>query len=260
MKKTPLGNTLPRLSIAIVTYNCLDDFKLTLDNVVSQQYPNKEVVVVDGGSMDGTESYIKQKSDLIDQYLIEEDNGPYDAMNKACRIAKGEWIVFINSGDMFTSDNICEKILTKNISNYDVLYGDHLYRDASGKLYHIKSSEFDEIWNVLKSGRISNSWQASIPCHQATFTRTSLLQKTPYDLDFRIAADHDFLYKMKASGKKLHYIPEKIAIFSAGGMSQTNKWQCLFEWISITSKYANPLVIRFYYLFLNPLKGRISRM
>ncbi|MEQ3694801.1 MAG: glycosyltransferase [Thalassolituus sp.] len=194
-----------------------------------------------------------------DQYLIESDTGPYDAMNKASRIAQGEWIIFINSGDTFASDIVCEKLLSEEISSFDILYGDHFYKDINDQLFHIKSSEFKGIWNTLKTGRISNAWQESIPCHQATFIRTALLKETPYDLKFQIAADHDFLYKMCASGKRFKYFQEKVAIYSAGGMSQTKKWQCLFEWVDIASKHANPLIVRFYYLVFNPLKARVNR-
>ena len=259
MNRNQMDCNQPKLSIAIVTYNCLGDFQATLDNVVSQKYANKEIIVIDGGSTDGTKNYIEEKKHLIDQYLIESDTGPYDAMNKASRIAQGEWIIFINSGDTFASDIVCKKLLSEEISSFDILYGDHFYKDTNDQLFYIKSSEFKGIWNTLKTGRISNAWQESIPCHQATFIRTALLKETPYDLKFQIAADHDFLYKMCASGKRFRYIQEKVAIYSAGGMSQTKKWQCLFEWVDIASKHANPLIVRFYYLVFNPLKARVNR-
>ena len=46
-------------------------------------------------------------------------------MNKASRIAQGEWIIFINSGDTFASDIVCKKLLSEEISSFDILYGDH---------------------------------------------------------------------------------------------------------------------------------------
>jgi len=95
----------PLISVITVVFNGENDLEQTIKSVINQTYNNIEYIVIDGGSTDDTLSIIKKYEDKINYWVSEDDNGIYDAMNKGVGLAQGEWLCFINSGDIFISQN-----------------------------------------------------------------------------------------------------------------------------------------------------------
>ena len=96
-----------RLSIITIVYNNKDNLIKTIKSVREQTYKNIEYIIVDGGSTDGTVDVIKQNPDLIAKYITEPDDGIYDAMNKGLKLATGDYLWFMNSGDeIYANDTV----------------------------------------------------------------------------------------------------------------------------------------------------------
>ena len=112
------NEALPTVSIVTVTYNANALVENTLDNIRKQDYPNKEIIVIDGNSTDGTTDIIKSCAarGSVTKWISENDNGIYDAMNKGVNMATGEWIIFMNAGDYFASDNVLSQIFCQDFS------------------------------------------------------------------------------------------------------------------------------------------------
>ena len=92
-------NILPKISVITISYNSKDTIEKTINSVISQDYDNKEYIVIDGGSKDGTTDIIRQYSSDICFFVSEPDHGISDAFNKGIRHATGDLIVLINSDD-----------------------------------------------------------------------------------------------------------------------------------------------------------------
>ena len=106
-----------KISIITICYNCCKDLERTIQSVIAQSYTNKEYIVVDGGSTDGTADVLARYKEKIDVVISEKDDGIYDALNKGVRHASGEWILCLNAGDVFSSDDILSSIFQKSIPN-----------------------------------------------------------------------------------------------------------------------------------------------
>src|SRR5438105_14705 len=118
--------SFPRISIITVVYNNVANIEVTILSILNQTYKNIEYIVIDGGSTDGTLDVIKKYKDKISFWVSEKDNGIYDAMNKGIKVATGEWINFINSGDSYFDNDVLEKIMEAeyfNATSIDVIYG-----------------------------------------------------------------------------------------------------------------------------------------
>lgn len=119
-------NNLPKVSIVTVTFNAGPLLEKTLGNLQMQDYPNKEIVVVDGKSTDDTIITIKRyaHSGTITTWVSEPDRGIYDAMNKGVGMATGEWVIFMNAGDVFAADDVLRRVFCQPLADADVVYGD----------------------------------------------------------------------------------------------------------------------------------------
>lgn len=98
------------ISIVTVSYNAVLTIEQTILSVINQTYPNVEYIIIDGGSTDGTVDIIKKYEDKIAYWVSEPDKGIYDAMNKGVVVATGEWINFMNAGDIFTDGDVIDKL------------------------------------------------------------------------------------------------------------------------------------------------------
>lgn len=107
----------PLISVVTVSYNAVLTIEQTILSVINQTYPHIEYIIIDGGSTDGTVDIIKKYANRIAYWVSEPDKGIYDAMNKGIRTAKGEWINFMNAGDLFYSKDTLEKVFSKSIND-----------------------------------------------------------------------------------------------------------------------------------------------
>lgn len=114
----------PKISIITVCYNAAQTIESTLNSALNQTYPNKEIVVVDGLSNDGTVEIVKKFASRISKWVSEKDKGIYDAMNKGAKIASGDWIYFLNAGDVFYNNEVLSQIFNQPIDeSVGLIYG-----------------------------------------------------------------------------------------------------------------------------------------
>lgn len=112
-----------KVSVITVVYNDVEHIQETLESFFSQTWSNKEYIVIDGGSTDGTENIIRRYIDRITYFCSEKDNGIYDAMNKGILHSTGDWINILNSGDHYVSPTSLEEAMQlKDKKNIDVIY------------------------------------------------------------------------------------------------------------------------------------------
>ena len=157
--------------ISVVTINFNNDKGLerTIDSVKEQINKSYfEYIIIDGGSNDNSIDVINKNKSLIDNLIIEKDEGIYDAMNKGISLAKSEYIIFLNSGDAFQSNyslqNIYEshkELINSNNERPIAYYSDTILNDGS-------------IWKVKDPREI---WQGMICSHQSIAIDTYFLKK-----------------------------------------------------------------------------------
>ena len=113
-----------KYSIVIVTFNNAEGLKRTLESVKSLHYENKETIVIDGGSTDNSLQVISVYQDMIDTKVSEKDTGIYNAMNKGVKLLTGDYVVFMNAGDVFANEDV---LSTVNKYPGDIILGSDTY-------------------------------------------------------------------------------------------------------------------------------------
>jgi len=204
-----------KISIITSVYNNQETIKEAIESVLSQTYKNIEYIIIDGGSDDGTVDIIKEYKNDIDIFVSEQDKGIYDGLNKGISLATGDIIGFLHSDDLYESENIL-KIVADNFldnSKLDGVYGDLVYtskEDTSKVLRYWKSKTFDK--RLLSKG-----W---MPAHPTLFLKKSIYNTYGnFDLDFKIAADYDFMLRILSKDINVRYIPQVLYKMRVGGES-----------------------------------------
>lgn len=205
----------PVLSIITVCFRAGDDVRTTMDNVLLQTWKQFEYLVIDGGSDDGTPELLKKYESSFSQagipfrYVSEPDHGIYDAMNKGTRMAEGQWLLFLNAGDLLADSRILEQIFSIP-SDGQIIYGDTLcIYQGNQKLY--PALPLDHLTYEMAF------------CHQSAFIRRKLLLETPYDTTYRVCADHCFFLSMYLKKKAFDYRPVPVSVYEIAGYSDKNK-------------------------------------
>lgn len=182
---------MQKVSVITVNFNNKPGLERTLKSVVAQTCRDFEYAIIDGGSTDGSKEVIKRFQQISDlpnfKYVSEPDEGIYDGMNKGISIATGEYLLFMNSGDCFSSNNVLDLFCNKQKHTADLIIGrqHHIRNGKKSACRRTYAEEVDEQF------LISNT----LP-HQATFIKRELIQKIGgYRLDFRIVADWVFWYE-----------------------------------------------------------------
>lgn len=198
-----------RLSVITINYNNCDGLRKTIESVVRQTYKDIEYIIIDGGSTDGSVDVIKEFEDKINYWVSESDNGCYHAMNKGTEIASGDYVIFMNSGDCFYSDNVIAEFARLNPTE-DVLCGD-MYLS----LGCVNTPPEELTFRYFYEGNLP---------HQACFIKTSLQKLHPYNENLKIVSDWEFFLKIlvlnNGSYRKINQI---ISYFDFGGISSTNQ-------------------------------------
>jgi len=227
----------PKISIVTVAFNDAENLALTLDKSIEQSYPNKEIIVIDGGSKDNSIEIIKDRESHLSFWCSEPDKGIYDAMNKGLKKAIGEWVIFMNAGDWFFDNEVLEKVFArKNLEQIDFIYGNHEVRYPWFNRIHLAKKELD----YLKFDNVFS--------HQTLFNRTAVLKKNPYKLEYKLVADFDSFYYHFINGFKFKYVDEIISSILAGGISEQGA-SAVLERKTIVLEQEKSFGIQFYYKY-----------
>ncbi len=243
------------VSVVTVCLNAHEDLQKTIDSVLAQDHPQIEYLIIDGGSTDGTLEIIRTNAERIDYWHSEPDLGVYHAMNDAVRHCSGEWVLFMNAGDTFSAPDSLSRMFRMAPKGADVVYGHHLYVNDGKEEYH-PAADFDSTWARLQKGKLGFDWLAGIPGHQATAVRKTLLEKLKFDTNFRIAADHDLLFRARGNGAKFFNCDEIISIYVGGGFSAKNYDRCKMEWRQIAERHGHARRARKFYAELDEAEER----
>lgn len=207
----------PLFTIIVAVYNAETTIQQCIDSFVSQTYKNKELIIIDGGSIDNTLKIINQNTKEISYWLSEPDTGIYNAWNKGLFKAQGEWIYFLGADDFFINNDVLKNIesyINKIPNTFNVVYGKVSYISPTGNYLYSQG----EPWNLV--GKRFKQLM-TIP-HQGVFHKKSLfVQYGKFDEDFKIAGDYEFLLR-ELKDNDAFFIALPIAVMRQGGISNNN--------------------------------------
>ena len=221
-----------KFSIIVVCLNPGEKLNQTLDSILSQTYGDFEVIVKDGGSRDG--SLESMRSDERIQIYQEPDHSIYEAMNQAVTHVTGDYILFLNCGDLFHDDQVLEQTAEYMKQHPAKLQGIY-YGDTYSAKTDTKISAPPHITGFV--------CYRNIPCHQSCFYAADLCRQKPYEPKYRIRADYEhFLWCYYRAKAPMQYLGLIVSSYEGGGYSETkeNLKRSAAEHKEIMAKYMNP--------------------
>ncbi|MFL9831036.1 glycosyltransferase family 2 protein [Flavobacterium sp. ST-87] len=215
-----ISNNTDSINITIITinYNNNEGLRKTIESVVNQDSQNFEYIVIDGGSTDGSRETIEKFSKKIDYWVSEKDSGIYNAMNKGIKIAKGDFILFLNSGDWLFEESTLSKVNLLINNKSDIFYCNTIFK-------------YDKKDVIVKYDK-KISFKFFIEdnfCHQATFIRKKLF----YDIFFyneklKIASDWEFfIYAICIKNVSHQYLDIVVSNYDLRGISSRPEFRDL---------------------------------
>ena len=190
-----------RLTIITINRNNAAGLEQTMQSVLSQTSRDFDYVVVDGASTDGSVDVVRHFADLFCERLTwvsEPDTGIYNAMNKGIRMAKGDYLQFLNSGDFLAADDVTERMLTEldRHGNPSMLYGNLIKRYPDGQKALDKGYQGRRITML--------DMYLSTMHHNAIYIKRSLFEVIGlYNENLKIGADWEwFLRSVILGGEK----------------------------------------------------------
>ena len=202
----------PKISIVTIAYNSEQTIEDTILSVIHQDYYNKEYIIIDGGSTDGTLQIIEKHIMNIDKLVSEKDQGISDAFNKGIRLASGDLICLINSDDRLLPGSLSQIACEYN-GQADIYCGNVL------------------LWNTKSDDRCREVPSTHFPtmpffahvAHQGMFATKACYERFGgYDTKLQFPMDLDFLIRVSKGGGRFHYVNVDVAEFRIGGNTDSH--------------------------------------
>ena len=207
-----------KVTVVTAVLNDAGHIEQTILSVISQTDIEIEYIIVDGGSKDGTLELIGKYKDKISLLISEPDRGVYDAMNKGIKYSTGDFVYFLNSGDVLLNPSILSKIKFEDVNVRNaIIYGNVIV--AYGNIEALeKPRPFFNSKMKFKGIGI---------CHQSMFFPGELIRNEKYDLSYNIAADYDLAYRLWRKGTVFLYKDITIAKYDWGKGISSNPYKLL---------------------------------
>ena len=205
-----------RLSIITINYNDRDGLKRTIDSVGAQTFMDYEWIVIDGGSTDGSRELIEKYADHFAYWVSEPDKGIYNAMNKGIVKAKGEYLLFLNSGDWLASETILERCFSHGCVS-DIVYGDVYLLDENGEVERRYPDTLS--MQFLFDNTI---------CHNSAFIKRHLFSGCLYNEKLKIVSDWEFFLIQALHNASFEHINEFVILYDLHGLSSSN-WPLMMQ-------------------------------
>lgn len=221
----------PLFSIITVTYNAAATLRRTLDSVASQSCKVYEHIIMDGASTDGTLDIARGSDNPRLSVSSEPDKGIYDAMNKAMSHARGDYLIFLNAGDAFHSEDTLQHMADAIMDNDypGIVYGQTKLIGSDGKAIgprHLKAPSKLTL-DSFKNGMVV--------CHQSMAVLSKIAPY--YNLDYKYSADYEWCVLCLQHSKRNVYLPEVIADYLSEGLTTSHHRASLKERFRIMCKY-----------------------
>lgn len=223
-----MGKVTTKYSIITINYNNHSGLISTYNSIKPLLNSNIEWIVIDGLSTDQSIEFINNNSH-ISKFIIEKDNGIYDAMNKGIDLASGDFIIFMNSGDLFHPEfsfhEISDNLKNTSINN-TIIYGNTVKKVA--KLFYM-----DEV-----NDSFEHWWEKTIPCHQSILMPSRFLKKNKFDTEYKIFSDHINIHTAFNQLDNHINLKKYISIYEVGGISSIGG-KNLLELNSIVNEFTS---------------------
>jgi len=244
-----------KFSVITVVYNAKDDLEKTVSSIQTQSFRSFEHIIVDGGSSDGTVEYIKSLKYDNTKFISERDNGIYDAMNKGIGLASGEYLLFLNAADTFSSDNVLENI-ANNIeqNNPKIIYGGaNVYSEEGQFLSSLKPLDLNK--------KNLNRYATRVVCHQSIFVHRDIVK--PYSDKYRLKGELNWYYDLIeiVNEGKIIKLNDMVCNYYLGGTGDKNFWENYWERVKVTNDHNSVFVFLLTVpFFVLPLIFRFKRI
>lgn len=237
----------PLITVIIPSYNSGEFLPFTLESIIRQEYDDYEVIIVDGGSDDTTDSVVKKYSSIVKTYISEKDDGQADAVNKGLRYSEGDFVVWQNADDVFFPGAFSEfNRAYSSFSGYDVYFGDIALMSADGEL--LWTRYFTDV------DRLIANYHGLICNNQSAFVRRDAIEQHGFlDKSYHYAMDREFFLRLYRKGARFKHFDCVVSGFRHQPKSKTetpeNQQKWALEHRRITEQYG-----------LFPPKSRLSVM
>ena len=217
-----------KVSVITVAYNSEAYIARTIESVLKQNYSQLEYLIIDGASTDRTVAIAKEYNNQFqekgwDYHIVSEpDKGIYDAMNKGIKLATGDIVGIINSGDMYEAEAVNTAVSAFEDSECELMFGSLIICKVNGRKF-------------LKKGKLRNIYQTSRDWnHPTMFVKSELYKKYPFQ-NKGIHDDYGFYLKMRKQNRYVMVVDKPMALFFMGGAS--NQKSLKAAWKRIHDRY-----------------------
>ncbi len=208
---------MPLFSIISICFNDLENLKRTSDSVLNQTSKDYVWLVIDGASKDGTAEWLASVDDEHLRWISEKDSGIFNAMNKGLDQSKGDYLIFMNSGDLFADKDVLRKVkhkIEESDGRVDFLYGDSVDFTEDHREFHKKSRHY------------SSMWKGMFTQHQAMFFSRNQLKGLRYRENLKITADYAFIcefIKTRCNPERIIKLEFPVCRFLLGGTNELQR-------------------------------------
>jgi len=206
----------PLISVVMATWNSARTLARAMDSVLDQTFSDRELIVMDGGSTDGTLEIVAARRDRLAHWSSEPDQGLYHAWNKALEVARGRWICFIGADDFLQGPDVLARV-APHLQEADrdgvrLIYGDVALMDSGGgTVIEQGNPEPDEVVQGLRRGHFIR--------HVGAFHHRGLFARRGFDLSYRICADWELLLPEFMAGRARKLPGILVCSTTLGGLS-----------------------------------------
>jgi len=225
----------PLVSVVTVCLNSAAQLPGAIASLAAQRWPEREWIVVDGGSTDGTLELVHGAPEPPARWLSEPDRGIYDAMNKGVALAQGEIVYFLNSDDRLHDPDVLADVARAFAADPGLAL-------LFGPVRVVKPAAAD----VFATQRHVN--RHTLPfvdaCHQGLFARRRLFDEVgQFDLRWRTSADYDWMLRAVRAGHRMAHLDRPLAVFAAGGMHVRDPAALAAERRALRLQYLSPTAL-----------------
>ena len=205
-----------------------------IESVLSQQLPDVELVIQDGGSQDATQEIVASYDDPRIRLVVEDDEGQADALNRALRRARGDWVMWLNADDELAPGSLAA-LTAKLNGSHDFVYGDFALIDARGSI--TKTYETPDFSFARVRARGSYIFSGAMLVRRDVFERVG-----GFDPRFSYCMDYEFLCRAARVVRPL-YVRRVVAYLREHADTKTRRrpWGFWRERWVIARAYGTPL-------------------